>query len=219
MIVQTISAPRACSGVFASLLSDAPSIPPVEATMSPNPTGRLLSAARMTLIAASAMAISACSLLAPFDSKFQCERNRDYGKCTDVKGAYNDALGNPEDPEHPIEEPGRKRSGRSRPEADPSPRFREDDAVARANINRYKAAEYREMAGLIEQPVTPVVAPPKVLRTLVVAYATPEKTLFLPRYVYFFVSEGNFVMGDYLNAEQPQDASTLYPNGQPMSFR
>lgn len=155
--------------------------------------------------------LSACAVVSPYDSEFQCNRNRDFGKCTDVQGAYTDALGGSMDDKHPVEEPnGKKKKSKDDSMASHE---REDNAVAQANLNRYKSAEYRELAGLIEAPVTPVVAPPKVLRSLVVAYATPEKTLYLPRYVYFFVSEGNFVVGDYLNSEKPQDASVMYPNG------
>ena len=155
--------------------------------------------------------LSACSILAPYDSEFQCERSRDFGKCTDVAGAYSEALGGEGDA---------RQGGDSKKKSQDKARNDEraaskaaDPALARANITRYKAAEYGELASIIEQPVTPIVAPPKLLRTLVVAYATPEKTLYLPRYVYYFVTDGNFVLGDYLNAEKPGGATTIYPNG------
>ncbi len=169
------------------------------------------------LIAAACSAaflLSGCGIFAPYDSKFQCERSRDFGKCTDVQGAYSDALGGDMDAAHPIEEPNTSKKKSKKGDTEEMVRTREDDALARANFNRYKSAEYGEMANLIEKPITPVVAPPKVLRSLVVAYATPERTLYLPRYVYFFVSEGNFVMGDYLNVEKAGSGSTMYPNGQ-----
>lgn len=172
--------------------------------------------------------VSGCAVFTPYDSEFQCERSRDFGKCTNVEGAYSDALGG----EAPVTGPAPgssvahaqrdesygPRDARRGVEAKPAPKA-EPGAVqqpeARININRYKAAEYGELASIIEQPVTPVVAPPKTLRTLVVAYATPEKTLYLPRYVYYFVSEGEFVLGDYLNADQPDRSAVMYPNGAP----
>lgn len=163
--------------------------------------------------AAASLLLSGCSIFAPYDSEFQCERSRDYGKCTDVAGAYSDALGG-EMGGHPMEEPDSAKKKKKKGEAEEPIRTREDDQLAQQSFNRYKSAEYGEMANLIEKPVTPVVAPPKVLRSLVVAYATPEKTLYLPRYVYFFVSEGSFVMGDYLNVEKPDAGGVMYPNGQ-----
>jgi len=68
------------------------------------------------------------------------------------------------------------------------------------------------MAGLIEAPVTPLVKAPTVLRTLVVSY-TAERTLFMPRYVYYFADEARFVMGETLNATG--SLRTVYPNGTP----
>lgn len=186
--------------------------------MTPNHSGRARAAFRVAALALLASSgLSGCSLLAPFDSEFQCERSRDFGRCTDVAGAYKDALGSTIDAPSAEQSSGKAEKGKS--DSADAARTREDEALARNSVNRYKAAEYREMAGLIDQPITPVVTPPKVVRTLMVAYATPEKALFLPRYVYYFVSEGNFVMGDYLNAERPDEASTVYPNGQFNSFR
>ena len=186
------------------------------------------------LIAASVLAalmLSGCSIFAPYDSEFQCNRNRDFGKCTDVQGAYSDALGGEMDEDHPITDPkdkDGKKAAKARKAAKAkggdeavvesrSSRTREDDKVARESFNRFKAAEYNEMAELIERPVTPIVAPPKTLRTLVVAYKnTPGQTLYLPRFIYFFASDGAFVLGDYLNSDSSRGGSggtTMYPNG------
>lgn len=172
---------------------------------------------RLLAVLAVASLLSGCAVFAPYVSEFQCNRNRDFGKCTNVTGAYSEALGGDVEPSAAEDSHGSKKSKGDRPARET--RAREDDAAAKANMNRYKAAEYREMAGLIDDPITPVVAPPKVLRSLVVAYATSEKTLYLPRYVYFFVSEGNFVMGDYLNVESTKSPSVMYPNGQGSELR
>lgn len=153
---------------------------------------------RSLIALAASLLLGGCSVLAPYDSKFQCERSRDYGKCVDVQGAYSEALGGTV--EMPKAEPREAAEG----QAPPAPAD---------NFNRYKATEYGELARLIDDPVTPVVAPPKVLRTLIVAYATPERRLYMPRWVYQFVTDGDFVLGDYLNADQAQGPSTVYPNG------
>ena len=159
--------------------------------------------------AAMALLLSGCTLFSPFDSKFQCQRSRDYGKCTNVAGAYDDALnaddgqGEVAHAQHPAGEEHDAGGGPGPVDAD----------RGRANFNRYKTDEYGAMASLIEQPVVPVVTPPKMLRSLVVAYATAEKTLYMPRYIYYFVTDGSFVLGDYLNVEKPKDGGVMYPNG------
>ena len=75
----------------------------------------------------------------------------------------------------------------------------------------YKENEYRELAALIEEPTTPIVRPPKVLRTLVVSYPSGQ-TLYMPRYIVYFADEARFVVGDYLNDTKPETA-TVFPNG------
>ena len=40
-----------------------------------------------------------------------------------------------------------------------------------------------------------------------------ERTLFMPRYVYYFADEARFVMGETLNAAG--SLRTVYPNGTP----
>ena len=43
--------------------------------------------------------ISGCSILIPYDEKFACEGNAEYGKCTSVSGAYDESVtGNPSGP-------------------------------------------------------------------------------------------------------------------------
>jgi conjugal transfer pilus assembly protein TraV len=163
------------------------------------------------MAALAAFLLSGCSLFSPFDSKFQCQRSRDYGKCTNVAGAYDDAV-NSDDGQgevaHAQHQSGDDHDSGAAERHDPA----EGDR-GRTNLNRYKTDEYGAMAAIIEQPVVPVVTPPKMLRSLVVAYATAEKTLYMPRYIYYFVTDGSFVLGDYLNVEKPKDGGVMYPNG------
>ncbi|MEO8755268.1 MAG: TraV family lipoprotein, partial [Casimicrobiaceae bacterium] len=77
---------------------------------------------------------------------------------------------------------------------------------------RLREARYRELAGLIENPVTPLVQPPKVLRTLIVSYSAGD-ALYMPRYVYYIAEDAKFVLGDYLQNSPAE--RTMYPNGGP----
>lgn len=163
-------------------------------------------------VVVSAGLLAGCSIFVPFEQEFSCTADRQYGKCTNVEGAYSEALGGDLGNvalvgEDDVAKGQKKKRDAKHGAPNPPP------PPAIGGFTKYKDAEYAELAKIIESPVTPVVRPPEVLRTLVVAYATGEKTLYMPRYVYYFASEAGFVMGDYLSAEQPLTPPTLYPQG------
>lgn len=155
------------------------------------------------LVFSSSLMLSGCKLLVPYDSEFMCSANPDYGKCTDVQGAYSDALGGIIDKEVAAE-PGDAKKHKSGAVQHPLPA---------SPAQRYKAAQYVELAKTIEAPVTPIVKQPTVLRTLIVAYSSSERTLYMPRYMFFFADAGEFVLGDYLSNSSPSATPSIFPNG------
>lgn len=178
--------------------------------------------------------ITVASLLAgcrvvPYDSKFMCEKSRNYGRCMDVQSAYEEARATsagaaskskPRDGKDPILRYPPAAAGVARPlrplkplkSGTRSANSKPDDSFIRVSTqDLYRDAEYRELAGLIEAPVTPLIRPAKALRTLIIAYNTGD-SLFLSRYVVYFADEPRFVMGDYLNP--PDTSPTVYPMGQ-----
>lgn len=182
------------------------------------------------LAIAAVATLGGCSTLDPYESKFMCEKNRDYGRCMNVVSAYEEALAGealaPGAPKPGKREPTwkyRQGTGSARPnnssEGMPAgvprplrkaPTERAQRATRATTVVTYpdaafayRSAEYRELAALIEQPITPVVRPPQVLRTLIVPYSSGD-SLFMPRYVYFFADEARFVLGDYLAPPAPQ---------------
>lgn len=69
----------------------------------------------------------------------------------------------------------------------------------RSSYSNYKSAEYDELSKLITSPLTPVVRPPKIIKTLVIAYRQGQgksSILYMPRYVFSILEESDFVMGD-----------------------
>lgn len=173
------------------------------------------------------LSLTGCKTLVPYESTFMCEKSRDYGKCMDVQQAYEDALGaqsgNPAQLKPGKREPELRYKGATA--AKPAKRAPTQPALGSPGPNEprllrtslqlspeelYRDREYRELAGLIEQPVTPVVKPPKVLRTLIVSYTAGE-SLYMPRYVYYFADEARFVLGDYLSPKD--EAKQVFPNG------
>ena len=166
----------------------------------------------------------------PYDSHFLCEKNADYGHCTSVQGAYQDAVGGSnanaaagdveagrkdEHMQHSDSEAMAEGQGPSVDGAEALPAEKHADGHPRVvpvtARDQYKNSEYRAMAGMMDAPVAPVLAPAKVLRTLIVAYQDGQ-TLFMPRYVFYVVGEPHFVMGDYLS-RAPAGSPSIFPNG------
>jgi len=132
------------------------------------------------------------SVLAPYKGNFMCEDTDDFGRCQNVTKAYEEAISSD------MVETDETEIGQSR------------DTYKEAR-NAYKESEYHEMRKLIDEPVTPLVKQPKVLRTLVAAYSSGDNTLFSPRYMWFFVDSGNFVLGDAPYQDFNSGSSLLTP--------
>jgi hypothetical protein len=151
--------------------------------------------------------VSALGACTPYHSNYMCARSTDYGKCSDVRGAYDNALQASPPERAQRGEPVKARSTRKDKKALPNPAAM--DVVQARDL--YRAREYQQLAELLEQPVVPLVKAPTALRTLVLSYST-GKTLYMPRYVYYLDNEATFVLGDYLN---PRDGGgqMMFPNG------
>lgn len=104
----------------------------------------------------------------PYASKFQCP-DTDPGKCVPVEQAY-------------LESKGTWRPERGS-ELEPA-------------LDAYRSAFFSRVAGLLEEPVAPLVVPPKVMRMLLLPYRGADNELYMPRYTYFFVDEARFVLGE-----------------------
>jgi conjugal transfer pilus assembly protein TraV len=64
------------------------------------------------------------------------------------------------------------------------------------SYNRYRSALYDKFNGLLKEPQTPIVAPPKVMRVLLLPYTGQENEFYMLRYVYFFVDKPRWILGD-----------------------
>jgi conjugal transfer pilus assembly protein TraV len=127
---------------------------------------------------------SSCSTVGeainPYSAQFKCEMTEN-GRCTSMTGAY---LGSLE--KHPKNgKNGNLKNGKT---ADPP-------TTAASSETAYQEALFKKLSGLLEEPTTPVIAPPKVMRVLLLPYKA-EKDLFMYRYVYFVVDDYSWVLGD-----------------------
>jgi conjugal transfer pilus assembly protein TraV len=133
-----------------------------------------------------AVLFGGCSVLNPYRSEFTCPQ-KENGKCVGVDNAYYESLTKTKDK---IENPESLKKDNS------------DKAKAKVggqkSENLYQEEVYRKLTGLLREPVTPLVAPPKVMRVLLLPYKGDGGELFMPRYVYFVADDPRWIMGDYL---------------------
>ena len=52
---------------------------------------------------------------------------------------------------------------------------------------------YKKLAGLLDEPKTPLIAPPKVMRVLLLPYKN-DRDLYMYRYAYFVVDDFRWVL-------------------------
>lgn len=138
------------------------------------------------LLLASWLVFSGCSMMGeainPYKSSFNCPLG-DNGKCINMTDAYKESL----QPNKNISGPaGSKQTGKQ-------------GAIAQENA--YQDSLYKKLAGLLDEPTTPVIAPPKVMRVLFLPYKGTEKELFMYRYVFFVVDDYSWVLGDNMAGE------------------
>jgi len=69
----------------------------------------------------------------------------------------------------------------------------------------YKQSLFKRFDDLLQEPATPVVAPPQVMRVLLLPYKGDGNELYMLRHVYFFVDEPRWVLGDSLIALEEEE--------------
>ena len=139
------------------------------------------------------------SIMSPYSEKFSC-KNDDHGQCIHPEKAYADAVAGVASKSDPAVTRDRKllKDGKSARGSGGSGSGR----AASGAFAGYRDSVYRELQGLIEQPVTPMLKPPRSVRTLILPYADRQRPdrLYMPRYVYSLVERPQWVVGDYLVA-------------------
>ena len=73
------------------------------------------------------------------------------------------------------------------------------------SYNQYRSALFDKFSGLLKEPKTPIVAPPKVMRVLLLPYTGQENEFYMLRYVYFFVDKPRWILGDSVTADGEEE--------------
>jgi conjugal transfer pilus assembly protein TraV len=131
-----------------------------------------------------ALFLCGCStLLNPYQSGFNCPETEN-GKCVSVQTAYRESL----NPLVKSEGESCLDCGKSTPE----------EMAASPEEKGYRAALLNRITGLLKEPETPMVAPPRVMRVLLLPYKGDGGELFMPRYAYLFVDSPTWILDGYL---------------------
>lgn len=167
-----------------------------------------LSASRAAAASVALMLLSGCatlgSAMSPYSEKFSC-KNDDHGQCIHPEQAYEDAVAGVASKSNPevtndrrlLKDPKDPRTGnRGR-------------VVAPSAYGSYRDSVYRELKGLLEAPVTPMLKPAQTVRTLILPYADRQRPdrLYMPRYVYSIVDKPVWVVGGALVTPPSRAAS------------
>ncbi|MDO3380353.1 TraV family lipoprotein [Geoalkalibacter halelectricus] len=131
------------------------------------------------LIIGVALMAAGCS---PYSSQFRCPET-DPGKCVPLYEAYLESRG--------MVSPSNSNGSNGR---NPMMSVSSDRHIS--GESDYQEALYGRLAGLLRDPETPMVAPPKVMRVLLLPYRGDGNELYMPRYTYFFVDEPRWILGD-----------------------
>lgn len=167
----------------------------------------------MLILIAVIVPLSGCatvgSIMSPYSEKFSC-KNSDHGQCIHPEKAYEDAAAG----RSPRSDPAVTRDRKLLRGADPTTAPAGGKPAGGAYAG-YRDSVYRELQGLIDQPVTPMLKPAQAVRTLILPYADRQRPdrLYMPRYVYSILERPSWVVGGYL-VEPVSPASQLPVLGQ-----
>jgi conjugal transfer pilus assembly protein TraV len=127
--------------------------------------------------------IAGCSAVGeavnPYKSKFNCPYVEN-GKCINMTGAYNESK-QPEDRQGPAKVETAQNQG--------------------LGETIYEESLYKKLSGLLQEPAMPVIAPPKVMRVLLLPYEGSDKELFMYRFAYSVVDDYSWVLDDNVVGE------------------
>ncbi len=113
-----------------------------------------------------AVTLTGCgAALNPYNENFRCQAPEDSGQCVDTKTAYEEATGL-----------GQVAGGTQK---------KAEESAEAARLTR--------LAELLQEPQTPMIAPPRVLRVLILPYKG-SGDLFMARYAYLQVEPANWVL-------------------------
>jgi conjugal transfer pilus assembly protein TraV len=141
----------------------------------------------------------ASKVMNPYSEEFTCPQ-AEKGKCVPIKQAYLESLQS--SPQDLLFSPTPQ--GYSQPVNATSFSAQSifpQDAFIEA-YGKYNEALIKKLQQMLENPKTPVLAPPQVIRVLILPYAAGRDTFYAERYAYVIVEEPQWVFHNILNVQE-----------------
>lgn len=141
--------------------------------------------------------LSGCSMF-PYEESSSCTMDKEYGKCIDIEGAYQEAVTG-------VESNAPKLVKLSEVDNNAKNKSKDFKGIkVKKPYGSYQDRRYKTLKSLIEQPIAPMLSPPKTVRTLIIAYSpsSQKNRLYMPRYVFSIIENPQFVLGSYLNEKE-----------------
>lgn len=140
--------------------------------------------------------LSGCSLL-PYENSSSCNMKKQYGKCIDVEGAYKESVTGEESDAPKLY---KLSEGQDEDEAESVGNSEKTKINNSESFYRsYQDERYKLLGSMIKEPKTPMLSPPKTVRTLIISYSPDydKRRLYMPRYVFSIVEDSKFILGQY----------------------
>ena len=106
----------------------------------------------------------------PYKSNFNCPY-KESGRCISMTGAYDESRTEKMQTTDPAKAAMLPTSGEK----------------------AYQESVYKKLSGLLDEPKTPLIAPPKVMRVFLLPYKN-DRDLYMYRYAYFVVDDFRWVL-------------------------
>jgi conjugal transfer pilus assembly protein TraV len=145
--------------------------------------------------------LTACaSVFNPYESEFTCPQS-EAGTCAPVKQVYEETKAGVTYPAEDTDcidgTKDRECSGCSRGEGTSTV-----TCTSGKSESVYTKAKNQKLSSLLQSPQTPMAIPPKVLRIAILPYIGRDNELYMPRYIYIFADQPEWVISNIKAIEE-----------------
>jgi conjugal transfer pilus assembly protein TraV len=149
------------------------------------------------------LGLSGCvsKIMNPYGEDFSCPQ-MEKGKCVPIKQAYLESL---QEKVAKIFTPPKENKRKENEKKENETSFNLQDVFLQneeGSYGKYNEALMRKLQQMLENPKTPVLIPPQVVRVLILPYAVERDTFYSGRYVYMIVEDSQWVFHNILNMQE-----------------
>jgi conjugal transfer pilus assembly protein TraV len=168
----------------------------------------------MFLLVILGLSLNGCSfslskLVNPYKDDFECPQ-AEKGKCVPIREAYLESLRKGLrdilfTPTTQTQFPPQQPTPQASPQKENEASFNLQSVFPYDNwemYSKYNEALLRKLQEMLENPKTPILIPPQVVRVLILPYAAERDTFYAERYVYIIVEGPQWVFHNILNREE-----------------